>query len=225
MNIFVMGAHPDDPDSGAGGLVAILSEKGHSVSAVSFTRGELTGRMGSIEGNGKLNVEEAIRAFHLLGTEVIFLDYIDGALWPTEEAVGKVRNLIEGNDPALVLTHWPIDTHPDHRAVGAITISAIQRSKVDAAPALYFYEVMSGIQSRCFTAGTYVDVTKKAELKKRACYAHGNCFPDTWYPVHEKMMEFRGLEMGVKYAETFVAYDKGEVSKLELLMNSRDITR
>jgi len=221
MNILIMGAHPDDPDSGAGGLMAILSEKGHSVSAVSFTRGELTGRMESVEENGKRNVEEALQAFQLLGAEVEFLDFIDGALWPTEEAVGKVRNLIEENGPSLVITHWPIDTHPDHRAVGAITISAIQSSKVDTTPALYFYEVMSGIQSRCFIAGTYVDVTQKAELKKRACYAHKNCFPDTWYPVHEKMMEFRGLEMGVKYAETFVAYNKGEVPKLgNLLMNN-----
>lgn len=218
MNILVLGAHPDDPDSGAGGLIAILSEKGHNVSAVSFTRGELTGKMGSVEDNGKRNVEEAIQAFKLLGADVVFLDFMDGDVWLTEEAVGKVKNLIEEKRPVAVITHWPVDTHPDHRTVGAMTISAIQGSKVDAKPTLHFYEVMSGMQSRCFITDTYVDVTQKAEVKKRACYAHKNCDPDSWYPIHEKMMVFRGLEMGVGCAETFVAFHKGDTSKLKALL-------
>jgi len=218
MSILILGAHPDDPDSGAGGLMAILSERGHNVSAVSFTKGELTGRMGSVEENGKRNMEEALQAFKLLGAEVVFLDFMDGAMWPTNEAVGKVKDLIEAHGPTLILTHWPVDTHPDHRAVGVMTISAIQRLKIDLKPSLHFYEVMSGIQSRCFIADTYIDVSEKAEIKKKACYAHRNCNPDSWYPVHEKMMEFRGLEMGVRYAETFVAFSKSESSKLKILM-------
>lgn len=220
MRIVIFGAHPDDPDSGAGGFIALATEKEHEVIAISLTRGELTGRGKSIEENAIINEKEAIEAFKILGAEVKFLDFKDGNVWATREATNKVKELLGDLTPDIVITHWPVDTHSDHRATAIITMNAIHLLEKECHKSipLLFYEVMTGIQTLCFHPEIYVDITSKADLKKKACYAHKNCFPERWYPVHEEMMRFRGLEMGVKYSEAFVSYKKPFVKVfLELL--------
>ena len=214
MYLIVFGAHPDDPDSGAGGLIARYTSRGHRVLAVSLTKGELCTGARSPEENERINVEEAIEAFRLLGASVKFLNFKDASVYVTPKGVDEIRNLLQYEEPDIVLTHWPIDTHSDHRATGVMTISAIQALPVERRPKLYFYEVMTGRQSRCFIPDVYVDVTEYAELKRKAVYCHRNCKPESWYPIHERMMEFRGLEMGVKYAEAFVAFDKRDIDHL-----------
>jgi len=208
MYLIIFGAHPDDPDSGAGGLIARYASRGHRVLAVSLTKGELCTGARSPEENERINVEEAIRAFRLLGASVKFLNFRDAGVYVTPDSIDEIRRLLQNEGPDIVLTHWPVDTHSDHRATGIMTISAIQAFPVESRPKLYFYEVMTGRQSRCFIPEIYVDITEYAELKRKAAYCHRNCKPESWYPIHEKMMEFRGLEMGVKYAEAFVAFNK-----------------
>jgi len=220
LRIMILGAHPDDPDSGAGGLIALLSENGHEVIAVSFTRSGLTGKMGSFEENARINEREAIMAFQLLGAKIIFLNFKDGNVWVTRESLEEVRGVFEKHAPDLVITHWPIDTHSDHRSVGILTIGAVRKIASEKRPLLYFYEVMTGVQTHCFIPEIYIDITEKAEIKKKACYLHKNCFPETWYPVHEKMMKFRGLEMGVKYAEAFISYERKYVHVLKNLIKT-----
>ena len=38
--ILVIGAHPDDPETGAGGTICLLTRAGHEVVSVYLTRGE-----------------------------------------------------------------------------------------------------------------------------------------------------------------------------------------
>src|SRR5207253_6739399 len=40
LNVVVVGAHPDDPESGAGGTMARMADLGHEVVAIYLTRGE-----------------------------------------------------------------------------------------------------------------------------------------------------------------------------------------
>jgi len=216
MYLIVFGAHPDDPDSGAGGLIAKYTSRGHRVLAVSLTKGELCTGARSPEENERINVEEAIRAFRLLGASVKFLDFRDAGVYASPDGIDVIKRLLSIEKPDIILTHWPVDTHSDHRATGIMTISAIQALPVWSRPKLYFYEVMTGKQSRCFVPEIYIDVTEYAELKRKAAYCHRNCKPESWYPVHEEMMRFRGLEMGVKYAEAFVAFDKRDRGNLLL---------
>ncbi len=216
MHILVLGAHPDDPDSGAGGLIALLTKRGYKVTAISFTRGELTGRAESIEENAKVNEKEAVEAFKLLGADIVFLNFKDAEVYASKEAVFEVKKTLRDLSPDIIITHWPIDTHSDHRAVGIITINVVR--SFSPQPALFFYEVMTGHQTKCFVPEIYVDVTEVAELKKRACYMHKNCFPQKWYPVHEKMMVFRGMEAGVKYAEAYISFEKSYAYKLIQLL-------
>ena len=59
--------------------------------------------------------------------------------------------------PDIVLTHWPVDTHRDHRATALLTYDAWLASKKTFA--LYYFEVMTGTQTQLFRPTHYVDIT------------------------------------------------------------------
>ncbi|MBI1984423.1 MAG: PIG-L family deacetylase, partial [Acidobacteria bacterium] len=42
--------------------------------------------------------------------------------------------------------------------------------------------------------------------KRAACFAHVSQNPEEFYPYHDAMNRFRGLEAGRKYAEAFVRH-------------------
>lgn len=111
------------------------------------------------------------------------------------------------------MTHWPIDTHRDHRHCANAFVDAWNNWKNRGA--LYFYEVMTGAQSQNFQPTDYVDITKVVEQKHKACFIHKSQKIKENYPNdHAKMEVFRGLEKGVAYAEAFVKYAKSEKSDL-----------
>jgi LmbE family N-acetylglucosaminyl deacetylase len=107
--------------------------------------------------------------------------------------------------PDVVFTHWPIDTHRNHRAAALLTDDAWLRG--GRSFALYFYEVELGTQTQNFEPNHYVDITRAEELKRRACLAN-ELTVQGWWPLHEAMQRFRGVEHGGQAAEAFVAHVK-----------------
>ncbi|MBI3681132.1 MAG: PIG-L family deacetylase, partial [Acidobacteria bacterium] len=106
-------------------------------------------------------------------------------------------------EPDVVFTHWPIDTHLDHQVAGILTIQAYL-----AAPSrfrLYFFEVNGGFQTMDFNPTDYVDITAVREKKKAALFAHKSQNGEEIYRKHHEIMEnFRGREARVAAAEAFV---------------------
>ena len=115
LRLLIIGAHPDDPDFGAGGLAALYSRLGHTVKMVSVTNGDA----GHHEmGGGPLAQRrriEAANAGRCVGAEYITLDNHDGALLPSLEVRHQLIALIREFQPDLMTTHRPNDYHPDHR--------------------------------------------------------------------------------------------------------------
>ena len=69
-----MGGHPDDPESGCGGTMALASGAGHSVTTLYLTRGEA-----GIEGKSHteaaaIRTKEAEQACAILKTKPVFAD-------------------------------------------------------------------------------------------------------------------------------------------------------
>jgi LmbE family N-acetylglucosaminyl deacetylase len=110
----------------------------------------------------------------------------------------------------VVFVHWPVDTHPDHRAAYMLTYDAWLRA--ESKFGLYFFEVMTGSQTQNFAATHYVDITSTEPKKRQSCFAHRSQNPEGFYPVHDEMNRFRGMEGGSRFAEAFVRYvgDPGE---------------
>jgi LmbE family N-acetylglucosaminyl deacetylase len=204
--VVVFGAHPDDPESGCGGLIALLAQAGHEVTAAYATcfRG---GRNIGDEAEGIVRRREATAACQVLGAKPHFFDYAHEKLQadaPTLEAVSawfqKVR-------PDIVVTHWPLDTHPNHHVTSSLVWQCYLR---DRSWNLYFFEVMTDQQSQGFRPDLYLDIEAVHGLKRRALDCHKSQKPDGIWDVHEAMHRRRGAECGAKRAE---AYVRGGVKK------------
>jgi len=79
---------------------------------------------------------------------------------------------LEREQPDLVLTHWPVDTHRDHRICSHLVYDAWLR--MGRAFALYYFEVMSGVQTQNFAPTDFVDVGSLLARKHEACAVHAS---------------------------------------------------
>jgi LmbE family N-acetylglucosaminyl deacetylase len=100
------------------------------------------------------------------------------------------------------MTHWPHDTHADHRNAAKLTRAAWEAAR--RVFTLVYYEVMTGIQTYDFQPNLYVDVSSTEEQKRAAIYAHVCQKPDRFYPYHVNMERQRGTEAKLSRAEAFI---------------------
>lgn len=201
--VMVIGAHPDDPESGCGGTMIKLRNAGYEVVSVYLTKGE-SGIPGmSFQEAANIRVAEAKKACEVMGVRPVFLSQTDGFCEVNKQRYAEVRDFLEQEKPDMVITHWPIDSHADHRVCYTLVYDAWRR--LGYCFELYFFEAMTGIQSQMFNPTDWVDITYTYELKKEACYCHVSQKLDDWYTSsHEQMEIFRGLEYRCKRAEAFV---------------------
>ncbi len=210
LKIICVGGHPDDPESGCGGTLAKFSAAGHDVNILYLTRGEAGIEGKSHSEAAAIRSKEAEAACKILNTKPHFLGQIDGDTVFNSEWIKKMVDFMEGAQPDMVFTQWPIDLHKDHQVASLLTIQA--NVWVKKKFQLYFYEVCAGEQTMTFRPTDYVDITGMQEVKRKALYCHVSQDPPGIYACgHEIMEKFRGAEMGVKGAEAFVKFTGGQV--------------
>ena len=189
----VVGAHPDDADYGAGGLIATWTAAGCEVTVVCVTDGDSGGFDAGVERGevpGIRQQEQRAAAAALGVTDVRFLGRPDG--WVTVDR-GLRRDLaaiIRQVRPEAVVTHAPERNyrfvylyHPDHLATGSATLAAVYpdaRNAFAFPPAELDLEPWEVPQVWLFGGpqdDTVVDVTDVFEAKVRACSAHDSQTP------------------------------------------------
>ncbi len=206
MKVVCVGGHPDDPESGCGGTLAKMASEGHEVTIIYLTRGE-AGIIGKSQAEAaSIRTNEAIAACKILNAKPVFAGQIDGDSLVNNEWVTKMQALIQAEKPAIVFTHWPIDSHKDHQSASLLAIQSWVRSgKVFE---LYFFEVCTGSQTMGFKPTDYVDISATQEQKRKAVYCHSSQNPPGIYMApdcnHGMMETFRGIEMNAPVAEAFV---------------------
>lgn len=205
--IVVVGGHPDDPESGCGGTIALYSSLGHEVTILYLTRGEAGIRGKTHDEAAAIRTAESEKACAILNAQPVFAGQIDGDTEVNRARYDSFRKILEGLRPDLVLTQWPIDSHRDHRVASLMAYDAwLEGGKKFA---LYYYEVEQGEQTQVFHPTHYVDITETESRKRAACFAHASQHPETdFWPQHDMMNRFRGMEIGVKYAEAFLRHDQ-----------------
>jgi LmbE family N-acetylglucosaminyl deacetylase len=206
--VLVLGAHPDDPETGCGGTMARLADAGHDVIAAYLTRGEAGVEGRSHEEAARIRSGEAADACRILNARPLFLGQTDGATALDESRYEDARRTLEYERPDIIFSHWPIDSHRDHRVAAALGLDlwyAMGRRSL-----LYFYEVMTGAQTLSFAPTDYVDISAVVRRKHSACFAHVSQGLETSYEeTHGRMELFRGMESGYDRAEAFVRLTQG----------------
>jgi LmbE family N-acetylglucosaminyl deacetylase len=203
LSIVCVGGHPDDPESGCGGTLARYASQGHRVAVIYLTRGEAGIRGKSHQEAAAIRTAEAEAACKIIGAKAVFAGQMDGATELNRERVESLSRLLAAEEPDIVFTHWPIDTHMDHQIAGLLAYRAWVASRRKFQ--LYFMEVDLGAQTQNFKPTDYVDITPVREKKKAALFAHKSQNADAIYRQHHEVMEnFRGRESGVTAAEAFV---------------------
>ncbi len=212
LRIICVGGHPDDPESGCGGTLAQYSALGHAVTIVYLTRGERGIPGKSLDEAGRIRSAECEAACRILGARPMFAGQIDGATEVTRPHVDAMSRLLAAENPDVVFTHWPVDTHMDHQVASMLTVRAWM---ILQTPRLYFFEVNSGSQTEGFLPNTYVEISSVIEQKKAALFAHvSQDGQGIWREHHEIMAQWRGREVGVPAAEAFVHLNRDHSSKL-----------
>jgi len=209
--ILIIGAHPDDPETGCGGTMMLLAKAGHEVVSVYFTRGERGIPGTGLDASATIRTAEAEKACKIMGVSPIFMSQIDGDTKVNAEAYQEMHELIAKEKPDVVITHWPIDTHRDHVNCSDLVLDAWV--KMDKPFDLYYFEVCTGIQTMHFFPTDFVDITSVLKEKHEACFCHVSQEPDDWYDKeHGRMERFRGMQYDCAAAEAFVKFHKSPAS-------------
>jgi LmbE family N-acetylglucosaminyl deacetylase len=200
LRVVVLGAHPDDPESGCGGLIARLTKDGHEVTCGYMTCFRGDRKIGK-EPEAKVRRREATTACEILGAKAHFFDYAHEKLVADAETLEAVAAWLKKVDPDVVVTHWPLDTHPNHHVTSSLVWQCYLR---ESRWGLCFFEVMTGQQSLNFRPDLYLDIDSVRELKQRALDCHRSQNPDAIWEAHEAMHRRRGAECNVERAEAYV---------------------
>jgi LmbE family N-acetylglucosaminyl deacetylase len=192
MKVLAIGAHPDDIELGCGGTLAAHRDAGHEVAMLVMTSGERGPTdMGS-------RVQEQEDSAELLGAELLWGGFQDGAIPEGRACVDVIQEAIAHIEPEVVYSHAPNDTHQDHRATAQGTISASRRLE-----RLCLYE---GPTTTEFRPSVYVDIADQVEPKIDALRAHvsqvlKNGLVDL--EAIEALARHRGFQARIRQAEAF----------------------
>lgn len=154
--LLAFGAHPDDIEFGAGGIIAQEARNGRPVRFVVCSRGEA-----GTHGTPAIRTREAKQAAKILGATIEFLE-LDGDARLELKAAHALRlaTIIRRVRPGIVLapTVEP-NQHPDHWRLGTLVRDAtrlarygglkeLRALKPHAIGALFFYAISPGAEPR-----------------------------------------------------------------------------
>ena len=228
--ILVVMAHPDDCDFGAGGTIAQWTSRGIEVSYCIITNGDQGGEESGIplEEMPAVRQREQREAGAILGvTDIRFLNYRDGSLFPTLELRKDIVREIRRSRPDRMLIQSPqrnyeriFASHPDHLAAGETAMQAVYPDsrnpfaftdlKADGFEPWRVREVwMTGTT----TPNHYVDITSTIDKKIAALHAHAS------QTAHNKELEEMIRMWGERNAQS-QGLESGRLAEIFQVVNT-----
>jgi LmbE family N-acetylglucosaminyl deacetylase len=191
--VLAFGAHPDDLEVGAGGLLARLAAEGADVTLAIV----------SIPSNTEQRRREAYAGADVLDAE-LFILYEEKPCRvediPMHELVRRFDNIVGDVRPDLVITHSANDLHWDHSLVNRATVSALRRTPCDLLAFLSSPEMNAQARAigQCFA-----DISKTMDTKIRAISAHESQVPKLDLESSRDLARAMGRISGYEYAEAY----------------------
>ena len=191
-SVLAFGAHPDDLEVGAGGLLARLAASGAKVVlAIASVPSQMAARMA-----------EARAGAAILGAEVVICEQRECRVEDIamHELVRRFDMLVADTRPDLVITHSAHDLHWDHGLVHRATLSALRRTPCDLLAYLSSPEMNA--QSRSL-GNCFADLTGYVDTKLAAIRAHATQLPKLDVEAVRDLARGVGRISGVGYAEAY----------------------
>lgn len=188
--VLAFGAHPDDVEAGAGGLVAKLVAGGAHVTMV----------VSSIPNRFEERVAETRAAAVVLGAELILLrDDAPSRIedYNMSDLVERYDAIVDRVQPDLVMVHGADDTHWDHYLVHRAVVSAMRRQHAN----ILAYSAGSAPGAAMGTC--FADVTAQIDVKLAALAKHGSQFSAAKIEMMKHRARGAGVLCGARYAEIF----------------------
>jgi len=196
LNILAIGAHPDDIEEGCAGYLIKKQAQGHRIGHCLVTDGSNRGlkEIRDVEQKNALNkFPSTVKSWSL--------EYVDclteGNLQDIIEDLEKIINEFK---PDIIFTHFPEDTHHDHRLISKATLEAGRYKG-----RIFFYE--SAI-TRGFEPTHYCDITSHIDTKMEII----SCFESQREVIGIKGVKALALYRAIqskqeaKFSESFKAY-------------------
>ena len=206
LKFVIAGGHPGDPECGCAGTILRLTALGHQVVLLYLNRGEGYCGGAPLDRCASIRTAEAQNACRILKARPAFADQVDGRAIVDSAHYDSFARILAAESPDAVFTQWPIDRHPDHRAISDLTLDGWL--KLGRKFALYYYEVAE--DTMMFTPADYVDISPVESRRRAACYAHLSQQPDKWYPKQVEITRRRGREKGFAQAEAFLRHPESK---------------
>lgn len=205
MKILAIGAHLDDIEIGCGGTLAEAARAGWKTHMLVLSHSDYADLDGRVFRTDNQALQEGKKAARKLGdVELEVLDFTTKQIPYDFRVVEAIEVPLRKIQPDVILTHWPHDTHQDHRAVSRASISACRYFN-----SILFYEPMtpSGRSYLPFRPQVYVAVSPEAvQAKRESLLAHESQYKkygDIWLDAVIARGVHRGYEIGVSHAECF----------------------
>ena len=236
VDLLFFGAHPDDVELGAGGMVARAVSDGLRVGIVDLTRGEMGTR-----GTAATRKREAEASAKILGASFrVQLDFGDGVLRHGRAEELEVIEVMRKTRARLVFAPYPDDRHPDHTRTGQLItdtyFSAGLRQLKTKTAAHRPQTVIYYIQNYMFPPTFVVDVTKSWSTKMKAIRAFKSQFhdpkskePQTFIsdPKFLQLIEARGRHFGIligaEHGEGFITKQPPRVDDVMAAYGGREV--
>jgi LmbE family N-acetylglucosaminyl deacetylase len=213
-----VGAHPDDVDIYAGGLLYNLASSGWKIKSVVLTSGE----KGTVDLKMKSSTLAKIRkkeqkdSLRLLGcNDIIFGNFHDDDLFMDQvKAIKWLTSEIRKTKPEILVSFDPWQTHDhfDHIICGYITLKSRKRAKL---PLFYRDQINNGLTTaavptvRLFSTrfpNYHEDISHSLERKIDAVLTHKSQYQDFREEIREKIIKdavYDGKISGFKYSESY----------------------
>lgn len=179
-HVVVIYPHPDDESFGAAGTMARFRSEGIPVTYLCGTLGQMGRNMGNPtfanrETLPEIRKSELMKACDALDVNLQMLGYRDKTIEFEDrtEVANHLKGILEDIRPTLVITHYPdYAVHPDHNALGAAAIEAVQMMKAEERPVVWAQAISNEYELELGNPDVIEDVNPFFGKKLEAILSH-----------------------------------------------------
>lgn len=218
MNVLAISCHPDDMEIHCGGTLLRCKKRGDNVTVCHVANGSMGHVVIEPEELRRVRIAEAQKSGAMAGFHVVTCDVGDLDVNAAEKAqMDRLVEIIRAADPDFIITHAPNDYMGDHVETSKLAFKASfmatvphyepQLGKACKVVPIFYMDNSNSVDSE---PTEYVDITDELETKLQMLACHESQL--VWLKDHDDcdvledtrvLARFRGLQCGVKYAESF----------------------